>query len=1405
MAEKQLTESINANGSALQENEVYLRSWDAKSKQLSANIADFWTNAINTDVIKNIIDVISKLVDILDILINNSFSSFLIQTTLLTTALYGLGIAFNALKNTAIANEIAFYGLMLAEEGLIATTRTLTATLLASPLFWTVVASAGIFAIVKGIDALSTSSAEAKQQLEQLRNTITTLSDDLKNIEDLQQSYDELSKKENKSAEDKQQLLQVTKDLSDIFPGVVSLYDAEGNAIEINSQKLDKYIKLKREELNLKKEELASNFVANRQQLGKSAINKPSIADWWGGKTTITDWFSGKSTVETLQTELDKYEQALLKLKTSKQKNIRVNGILVNREELEDEIANTRTLLNNALRDQRSNIEEYKRGLKASLDINDDFKNLNQNALSSFIETIGDNLNKLSTQGNKVDGLDFSESLGNSDEFISKMNEINKQFEINKDNVNLTEKQYKQWRKEAVKSLSDVLLYEGKLGSRKLADDLAKGMIDGLGEIQVATNKAKDSLTEYEKALSDFQAIYKDNASKIKDLKGFLDEINDKGLTQSSISKIISDYQDYIPLLENESELRKQLVKDTEDYQNAIYDAFAKTKQEDTNFYNSIKNNNKSLFDNLSNFYKNDVSNWTTLAQAKITINSSLIKTLGDQWEKYFSAFQAGETISYSEYNKLSGMSKLKDSRTPLPDSVIQQFKLLDELNKAARKQAEAFKNLNVSSGLGKSSSSSSKSFEKTFEVWKEALEAINIELETLKDQLDDVTSFEQKTQIYDQMILLLEKKQNLLLEISKTFDSNLQQAEQKLRSYIGKGLSESDFNKIMFGSTDTIEVDIKNEKIAKAIEDFKKLKDSAEGLKKEIQGIDDEIRDLSFAEFKINLSIEDNKLSDLTQEKENLRNEMSLLEKGSAEYIALLEKENQINIESVNILRNKIALTQQELASDRYNADQKKELIDTLKQLKQEYVNLQFSIKQQLASVADEIIQIYKNIYEKQKQAALNALDEQMKAEERRHKRATDNIDDELKQFENYINAKLKALDKEENEHDYNRELEKKQKAILETQKNIDILSLDDSWEAKAKREELIKQLAQQEDEITEYQHDHSIDLRKDNLKDQLDVYKKDIDAKKRAEDTKLNLEKDRLDRIKRETERYYDELINDERKFAQIKTDILNGNIDEVKNAFGSFKTFVNSNLEFIGNSITANLITKMEQALALLQNVSGMDSSIPDLGDTTNTPPSNSNRQPKTIIDSNMYENYNGTAILPSRTIAGLLGASVDWEGYGDNQTIIIGGKRFKPTKNVNGTAYLSIRQVAEALGHQVEWDEKTKQIRIYHDGGIVGNESFGFVDKFNKFFNTSANEHIIKALTNEILIPPKNITKFLIPNMQKLIANATPQLQFAGGGGNVTYNMNVHIDKVENTDKGIDSFFKRINNGMSKLGK
>ena len=55
------------------------------------------------------------------------------------------------------------------------------------------------------------------------------------------------------------------------------------------------------------------------------------------------------------------------------------------------------------------------------------------------------------------------------------------------------------------------------------------------------------------------------------------------------------------------------------------------------------------------------------------------------------------------------------------------------------------------------------------------------------------------------------------------------------------------------------------------------------------------------------------------------------------------------------------------------------------------------------------------------------------------------------------------------------------------------------------------------------------------------------------------------------------------------------------------------------------------------------------------------------------------------------------------------------------------------------------------------------------------------------------------------MQKLIANVTPQLQFAGGGGNVNYYLNLHIDNVTGDKKGGQTVFKEVVRGLKSMGK
>lgn len=65
-AQRQMTLYANGAGSAMQENEIYLNSWEAKTKQLSAAWTEFVSHLIDTGTIKRALDAIIRLVDILD-------------------------------------------------------------------------------------------------------------------------------------------------------------------------------------------------------------------------------------------------------------------------------------------------------------------------------------------------------------------------------------------------------------------------------------------------------------------------------------------------------------------------------------------------------------------------------------------------------------------------------------------------------------------------------------------------------------------------------------------------------------------------------------------------------------------------------------------------------------------------------------------------------------------------------------------------------------------------------------------------------------------------------------------------------------------------------------------------------------------------------------------------------------------------------------------------------------------------------------------------------------------------------------------------------------------------------------------------------------------------------------------
>lgn len=101
--EKMMQDYADGAGSALRENEIYLDSWEAKSKQLTASWTEFVSHLVETDTIKGALDGVIGLVELLD----TDFGRAVVTAGAASAALVGVVTAIKAIKKAAAAFSLA--------------------------------------------------------------------------------------------------------------------------------------------------------------------------------------------------------------------------------------------------------------------------------------------------------------------------------------------------------------------------------------------------------------------------------------------------------------------------------------------------------------------------------------------------------------------------------------------------------------------------------------------------------------------------------------------------------------------------------------------------------------------------------------------------------------------------------------------------------------------------------------------------------------------------------------------------------------------------------------------------------------------------------------------------------------------------------------------------------------------------------------------------------------------------------------------------------------------------------------------------------------------------------------------------------------------------------------------------
>lgn len=256
-----------------------------------------------------------------------------------------------------------------------------------------------------------------------------------------------------------------------------------------------------------------------------------------------------------------------------------------------------------------------------------------------------------------------------------------------------------------------------------------------------------------------------------------------------------------------------------------------------------------------------------------------------------------------------------------------------------------------------------------------------------------------------------------------------------------------------------------------------------------------------------------------------------------------------------------------QAMKDKKLTEEQQKEYKKALQQNKLAIVDLESEIRNIYKSTADTMIDLYKQVYEKRRQLELEAIDKERTA------------------YQKLIKDKVDMLNKANEEEDFKEDKSDYQKRIAELEKTIRNYSGDDSKQGRYEKTKAQEELEELKKEYDKFMRDYE-------TQNKIEEWQKDLEDKETE-----------LDAAIKATDKYFDNVINDERKFNQIRQEILKGNVDTFKKELEGMGAFISGNMEGIGQSISESIIDQIKLAM----------DNLSELGDnngnnTVTKPPSN-----------------------------------------------------------------------------------------------------------------------------------------------------------------------------------------------------
>jgi TP901 family phage tail tape measure protein len=210
--------------------------------------------------------------------------------------------------------------------------------------------------------------------------------------------------------------------------------------------------------------------------------------------------------------------------------------------------------------------------------------------------------------------------------------------------------------------------------------------------------------------------------------------------------------------------------------------------------------------------------------------------------------------------------------------------------------------------------------------------------------------------------------------------------------------------------------------------------------------------------------------------------------------------------------------------------------------------LNAEKEIEDVRGDIADKGIDQLKDYYGNMKDLATKALEAERKELEKNHTAKMEMYDKEIEKINSVYDAKLKEMDKEKAQAEYQEQLDEKNLKRTELMNKISLLSRDTSLEGRRKVDELKAELETLNGEISDLQKERADELLREQLEAQKQAQIDALEAKKESEQTSYDSAIEGIDQEKTDTEQHYDDLLNNESYWDSIRNDFINGDVSDL-----------------------------------------------------------------------------------------------------------------------------------------------------------------------------------------------------------------------------------------------------------------